>query len=259
MAGDWIKWVKGLSRKSEVLSMALTLKTDRRIVASACMELWEWADTETVDGHIRGADYAFIDGLVAFPGFARAIESVGWLRSTEQGITLSRWDRHNGESAKKRAKDNDRKRSIRTNKQAVPEMSAFEADKNRTREEKRREEKSKTKTPTKEVSPQGGDSLRIVCDESDEVREEREAECEMLLRELGIDGRALDHLPTVPGITPAMIRKAGLPTRNEPAGTGLVIYRLCEWLHTSIPSANSISPEVKRIQSIVRSRRRHIT
>lgn len=143
MAGDWIKWVKGLSRRAEVLEMARALKTDRRIVACACMELWEWADTETQDGHIKGATSAFIDGLVALPGFASAIEAVGWLRSTEQGITLTRWDRHNGASAKKRAQDVERQQRHRANK-SVTDSSRHDRDKKRdscvTREEKRREE-----------------------------------------------------------------------------------------------------------------------
>ena len=40
MAG-WIKWQKGLTRRSEVLQIAATVKQDRRRVACACMELWE--------------------------------------------------------------------------------------------------------------------------------------------------------------------------------------------------------------------------
>jgi len=52
MAGEWIKWCVGFSRKPKVLAMAHALRVDRRIVAAACMELWEWADRETEDGHV---------------------------------------------------------------------------------------------------------------------------------------------------------------------------------------------------------------
>lgn len=135
MASDWIKWTKGLSRKREVRAIAHKLNLDRRIVATACMEFWEWADSETCDGHIQGVKMADIDDEVSIPGFADALESVGWLRCTSGGITIPNFDRHNGKSAKRRSLDSSRK-SIRNN-------SASKAEKKRTREEKRREERVK--------------------------------------------------------------------------------------------------------------------
>lgn len=44
MAGDWLKWTKGLARKPEVLHIAAQLGRSRHEVASVLMELWEWAD-----------------------------------------------------------------------------------------------------------------------------------------------------------------------------------------------------------------------
>jgi hypothetical protein len=83
--------------------------------------------------------------------------------------------------------------------------------------------------------------------------------CARLLREVGVNGLALDFFPTFPGITPAMVMRACEKPSNGPLRPGLVIYRLKKWLKTELPSAKSIAPEVQRIQSIVKSRSRHIT
>jgi hypothetical protein len=103
MALNWIKWVKGLVRRREILAVANKLGTDRRIAACLCMELWEWADENTIDGHVEGVTAGDIDGIVAWDGFSLAVESVGWLRIHEGGCSFPRWDRHNGKSAKRRA------------------------------------------------------------------------------------------------------------------------------------------------------------
>lgn len=115
MAGDWVKWVKGLSKRREVIVLARKLGMSRREAACACMEMWEWADDETANGHILGATGEDIDLQLGLPGFALALQSpeVGWLRVNSQGITFPRWDRHNGESAKRRANDAAKKRQQR--------------------------------------------------------------------------------------------------------------------------------------------------
>ena len=59
MAGSWIKWDRGLSRKPEVIAIAAALKLDRRLVAACCMEVWEWSDDVTEDGRIEGVGGQF--------------------------------------------------------------------------------------------------------------------------------------------------------------------------------------------------------
>ena len=115
MAYDWIKWVKGLSRRREVLVLARKVNMTRREAACCCMEMWEWVDHETTDGHIRGATRDDIDGLLDVPGFAVALEAqeVGWLVVTDQGLTFPRYERNNGETAKKRALEQRKKRRQR--------------------------------------------------------------------------------------------------------------------------------------------------
>lgn len=146
MAGDWIKWVKGLTKRREVAAAAHKLGVSRRELASACMELWEWADENTTDGHVRGMTAAQLDELVQLNGFVTALSEpeIGWIRVTERGISFPNFDRHNGETAKRRALANNRQRRAR-----VTKMSRKHGDESATREEKNREEKNTEKEPTK--------------------------------------------------------------------------------------------------------------
>lgn len=115
MAGEYIRWVKGLSRRREVLVLARELKMSRREAACCCMEIWEWADDETTDGHIAGVTLEFIDGIIGVPGFARAMcaPNVVWLIEKPDGIFFPRWDKNNGKCAKMREYERRKKRQQR--------------------------------------------------------------------------------------------------------------------------------------------------
>lgn len=126
MAGDWIKWVKGLDERREVLAIARALRLDAWFVATACMKIWSWADDNTTTGHIAGATIEDIDRLVRIPGFGSVLATVGWLDVRNDGIQFPRWERHNSQSAKKRALDSERKSAKR--RQNVRQMSASKAD-----------------------------------------------------------------------------------------------------------------------------------
>ena len=68
---------------------------------------------------------------------------VEWLIIEEESVALPRFDDHNGKSAKRRAMEAERKRESRKSgscPQDVTDPSASDADRMRTREEKRREE-----------------------------------------------------------------------------------------------------------------------
>jgi len=72
--------------------------------------------------------------MIGLTGFWHELIKCEWLIVSGDSLCMPRFDEHNGKSAKKRAMDSERKRSVR-------KMSALETDKNGTREEKRREEK----------------------------------------------------------------------------------------------------------------------
>jgi len=113
MAGDWIVWEKGLPKKREVLAIAAALGLDRRVVACLCMEIWEWADSETADGCISGMDLSSIDAIASIPGFGAEMAAVGWVLSDREGLVFPNWDRKNTKSAKHRLQESERKRQAR--------------------------------------------------------------------------------------------------------------------------------------------------
>ncbi|HGF8629984.1 TPA: hypothetical protein ACJCF4_000617 [Salmonella enterica subsp. enterica] len=134
MAGDWIKMRANLHTHPKVVRMASALKADRLRIVGGLHSAWCLFDVHSVDGFLDGYSAETLDDLIGFPGFARAMMAVGWLEEEGESLVMPRFEAHNGQSAKRRAQDADRKRNVR-------KASASEADKKRTREEKRREEK----------------------------------------------------------------------------------------------------------------------
>lgn len=102
MAGDWIKLEHATIQKPEVYRIAEMLGLDRDAVVGKLVKLWVWADQQTVDGNAVSVTKFAINDIVCTTGFAEAMISVGWLAETEDGLTFPRFDRHNGNSAKKR-------------------------------------------------------------------------------------------------------------------------------------------------------------
>lgn len=133
MAGDWIKMRTDLLTSPKVVRMASALKADRFRIVGGLLSVWSLFDAHSSDGNLSGYTPHSLDDLAAWPGFSDAMIAVGWLEHDGETLALPRFDTHNGASAKRRAQDADRKKSVR-------KMSASEADKMRTREEKRREE-----------------------------------------------------------------------------------------------------------------------
>lgn len=133
MAGDWIKMGKDLLTHPKVVRMSSALRADKLRTVGGLFAVWCLFDTHSVDGQLSGYSHETIDEEIRFPGFSAAMEAVGWLKSDAEGTSLPDFEEHNGQSAKRRAQETERKRGER-------KTSASGADKKRTREEKRREE-----------------------------------------------------------------------------------------------------------------------
>jgi hypothetical protein len=129
MAGDWIKMRTNLDTDPAVVRIASGLKTDRYSVVGRLHRIWSWANEHLTDGQDVPIDSEFLDALVETPGFSEQLRRVGWLSGRDGSLSFPSFERHNGASAKARALDSERKRTVR-------KMSGSQPDKTRTREEK---------------------------------------------------------------------------------------------------------------------------
>lgn len=139
MAGDWIKMRVDLAEDPAVVVMADVLGVHETHVVGMLHKCWSWANLHTDNGHAKNVTLSWLDRFIGVTGFGQAMESVGWL-VVDKGLKFPDFDRHNGESAKKRATATERKRRQRESHANVTPMSRDTKDKNATREEKRREE-----------------------------------------------------------------------------------------------------------------------
>jgi len=146
MAGDWIKMRNNLWDDPRVSSLCDLTGLPEAMVIGGLYWLWASADEHSEDGYMPGLSVASIDRKTGCKGLGDGLLSIGWIEDTPGGITILRFDEHNGKSAKRRSLDAQRKANDRN-------VSASDADSERTgrglnapefgaREEKRREEKN---------------------------------------------------------------------------------------------------------------------
>lgn len=161
MAGDWIKMRTCLGTHPAVVRIMSALKADRLRVVGGLFAVWCLFDAHSEDGSLSGYTLEAVDDLIGWPGFAAAMTGAGWLVSDESGIAAVDFEEHNGQSAKRRAMESDRKRRERAEKEVSHDgrkSSACDADGKRTREEKRREEKNKEDKDKEHKAPPAGDA-----------------------------------------------------------------------------------------------------
>lgn len=115
MAGDWIKMRIGLAEDPAVISISLATKLDADTVVGKLHRIWGWADQNTADGRLDGVPKSWIDSKVGKRGFADAMASTNppWLLIDDLGVTIPKYERHNGKAAKTRAEAAERQRVSR--------------------------------------------------------------------------------------------------------------------------------------------------
>ena len=161
MAGDWIKIRTNLATDPAVKAIARALKLDPFSVVGRLHAFWAWADQHTNDGEIPWMTFEDIDDVADKRGFAAQLAAIGWLEQLENAVRLPHFERHNGDSAKRRAMEMEKKRRQREGDNApptcpavVPMASGQNADKTGTREEKRRgEERRDTESDPAPAEP----------------------------------------------------------------------------------------------------------
>lgn len=150
MAGDWIKFETSTLTKPEVLKMARITGLDRHAVVGRLLVFWTWCDANAVDGVVDACVDATVDALVDAPGFALALQQVGWLKidNDAERLTVPKFDRHNGKSAKNRILKTERQAKWRASKTENPVDVSVDAAPS-TREEKRRDKEDVTNVTSK--------------------------------------------------------------------------------------------------------------
>lgn len=109
MADFWIKIEKSTPDKPEIFEISEALDLDPDTVLGKLIRVWVWMDSNSESGHIKSVTAKLIDRVSGHKGFANAMKKYGWLEDDH----IPNFDRHMGESAKKRAKDSERKRKSR--------------------------------------------------------------------------------------------------------------------------------------------------
>jgi hypothetical protein len=104
----WIKMRKGVNDSPKMMAVANVCGCQRAVAFDAVFRLLCWLDSHTVDGRM---DYVFkgdIDRVGQLEGLGQAMEEIGWFAFDPGGCTVVDWERHNGNTAKKRLLDNGR-------------------------------------------------------------------------------------------------------------------------------------------------------
>lgn len=65
--------------------------------------LWSMADEQTDDGTLIGLSTATIDRKTGIKGFGESVVGIGWIEQLPDGLLITRFEEHNGASAKRRA------------------------------------------------------------------------------------------------------------------------------------------------------------
>jgi hypothetical protein len=134
----WIKVEFATPDKPEISLMAEALNLDQDEVLGKLIRFWMWADQQSIDGDALIVTQALIDRVTLCEGFTEELIKVGWLKAKKVGFAIPNFERHNGESAKRRALTAKRNESYRARKSDAPNVTSSSPDK--TRVEKSTEE-----------------------------------------------------------------------------------------------------------------------
>lgn len=143
MAANWIKVEVVTPDKPEIFRLAEILKIDPDAVLGKAIRFWVWADQQTIDGNANSVTKNAIDRVSFMNGFADALIAVGWLHESNGSLTLPNFDRHNGESSKKRALTNRRVSEHRKQKPKCNGKSVSNGDQKALPEEEEEEDINK--------------------------------------------------------------------------------------------------------------------
>ncbi|MBP1129350.1 hypothetical protein JOE25_000893 [Serratia sp. PL17] len=152
MASSWIKVEVITPDKPEVYQLAELLELDPDAVLGKLIRLWSWADQQTIDGNADcnavSVTKSAIDRITFVRGFAEAMLRVGWLALDGEKLIFPNFERHNGNSTKKRALTNRRVANLRDSQRSeAPNGNAQGVTKKTQKELPDEEEEEDIKDP----------------------------------------------------------------------------------------------------------------
>lgn len=149
MDGPWVKAYAALEVHRKTARMVATLDCIPAVVIGGLMQVWWMGDREaTPDGFLPHTTREDIDAKVRVPGFAAAMEAVGWLEVSGDGVALPEFDKHMGQKHRKRARDRKHAKAYRDRQKRQRRVSADAVltDTDRQRTVSGSSDKTETKT-----------------------------------------------------------------------------------------------------------------
>ena len=110
---QWIKVRANLVTDYRVTVIADRLKQHPTRIIGCLVALWIRGDTHTETGFLPGFTRGILDKEVGLNGFSMELEQCNWIAFNDEGAQILEFEKHNGASAKARAKDAKRKDSTR--------------------------------------------------------------------------------------------------------------------------------------------------
>jgi len=99
----WIKIDVDTPSKPAIVRLANDCGVSRGDAFLAFFRLYSWLDEQTADGTLY-ADAEEVDAIARLPGTAASLSRSGWIAFYPDGrLTVTNWQEHNGQSAKRRA------------------------------------------------------------------------------------------------------------------------------------------------------------
>lgn len=120
MAGEWIKVRTNLWDDPRVGQLCELTSHGEAAVIGGLYWLWATADEHSSDGVLNGMTTRTIDRKTGVTGLGAALLSIGWITENADGVTVTRFDEHNGASAKARAQTGKRVANHKANAKVTP-------------------------------------------------------------------------------------------------------------------------------------------
>jgi hypothetical protein len=152
VAGEWIKVRTNLWDDPRVGQLCELTDQGEAAVIGGLYWLWSTADEHSSDGLLQGMTTRTIDRKTGVAGLGKALVTIGWLTEGDDGVTVARFEEHNGASAKQRAQTAKRVSNHKANAK-VTQPALPKTEDGVTDPLPREDKKEEPKTPH---TPQGG-------------------------------------------------------------------------------------------------------